>query len=60
MTRKKHHFELVPCGDTVFCLDYAQSGIGSNSCGPELQPEYRFDRREFVFTVKLVPYRKEK
>ena len=60
LTRKKHHFELVPCGDTVFCLDYAQSGIGSNSCGPELQPEYRFDRREFVFTVKLVPYRKEK
>lgn len=60
LTRKEHNFELVPCGDTVFCLDYAQSGIGSNSCGPDLPAKYRFDRKEFVFTIKLVPHRKER
>ena len=24
-------------------LDYAQNGIGSNSCGPELSEQYRLD-----------------
>lgn len=61
LTEKKHNFELVPCGDMVLCLDYAQCGIGSESCGPGLPEKYRFERREFVFTIKLVPYsRKEK
>lgn len=33
LTGKSHNFELEPSGHTVLCLDYAQNGIGSNSCG---------------------------
>lgn len=58
LTLKRHNFELEPCGYTVLCLDYAQSGIGSNSCGPELSEQYRLDEREFTFGVRLIPYKK--
>lgn len=56
LTHKAHHFELVPSENTVLCVDYKQSGIGSNSCGPELAEKYRLDEREFSFSVKWVPY----
>ena len=49
LTTKKHSYELQPCGSTVLCLDYAQNGIGSNSCGPELSEQYRLDAEEFDF-----------
>ncbi|MBO1681574.1 hypothetical protein [[Clostridium] scindens] len=42
---------------TVLCLDYAQNGIGSNSCGPELAEQYRLDSKEFVFGIRLIPYK---
>lgn len=54
LTEKRHNFELIPCGSTVLCLDYVQNGIGSNSCGPELLPKYRFDEEEFWFSMKLM------
>ena len=53
LTEKAHNYELKECGSTVLCLDYAQSGIGSNSCGPELSREYRLDQEEFAFRIKL-------
>lgn len=59
LTAKKHNFELQPSGNTVLCLDYAQNGIGSNSCGPELSEQYRLDQMEFEFGIKLVPYKKK-
>ena len=58
MTAKKHNFELEESGFTVLCLDHAQNGIGSNSCGPEPAEQYRLDQKEFDFTIKLVPYTK--
>ena len=58
LTVKKHNFELQPSGYTVLCVDYAQSGIGSNSCGPELLEKYRLDSKEFVFEIKLIPCKK--
>ncbi|MBQ7838963.1 MAG: DUF4981 domain-containing protein [Lachnospiraceae bacterium] len=58
LTAKKHNFELNPCGNTVLCLDYAQNGIGSNSCGPVLSKKYRLEEKEFSFAVRLVPYKK--
>ena len=54
LEQKAHEHELEPSGSTVLCLDYAQNGIGSNSCGPEVLPEYRFDEEEFLFEIKLV------
>lgn len=55
MTAKAHNHELEPCGSTVVCVDYRQSGIGSNSCGPELQTKYRLDEERFTFNVLLRP-----
>lgn len=56
LTAKKHNYELEPCGDSVLCLDHAQNGIGSNSCGPRLIEKYRFDESEFCFTIRLIPF----
>ena len=50
----RHHDELAPCGDTVWCLDYAMSGVGSNSCGPALLEPYRLDAQNFTFAFTLV------
>jgi len=55
LTNKMHNFELEECGDIVLCLDYRQSGIGSNSCGPELLEKYRFNEPEFSFEIALIP-----
>ena len=59
LEQKAHDYELEASGSTVLCLDYAQNGIGSNSCGPELSKQYQFDEEEFLFTVKLVCYEKK-
>ncbi|MGN1014703.1 MAG: glycoside hydrolase family 2 TIM barrel-domain containing protein, partial [Butyricicoccus sp.] len=55
LTEKAHNYELVPCGSTVLCLDYAQSGVGSQSCGPELMQQYQLNETEFEFVIKLIP-----
>ncbi len=55
LTRKAHNYELSPCGSTVLCLDARQNGIGSNSCGPRLLPEYRFDDEAFTYDMTLLP-----
>jgi len=55
LTSKPHNFELDKCGSTVLCIDYAQSGIGSNSCGPELLPKYRLDAENFTFKFTMRP-----
>ncbi len=55
LTSKKHNVQLVSSGHTVLCLDYAQNGIGSNSCGPELSEKYKFTGESFHFDVKLIP-----
>ncbi len=54
LTRKAHNFELEKSGSTIVCLDYAQNGIGSNSCGPELQKEYQFTEETFTFDMKFL------
>ena len=58
LTHKNHNYELTPCQSSVLCLDYAQNGIGSNSCGPELQKNYRLDDTEFCFEIRLLPFKK--
>ena len=56
LTEKKHNDELIPSGNTILCLDYAQSGIGSNSCGPDLLEKYRLEQKDFTFQMMLKPY----
>ena len=50
---KKHNYELQPCGDTVLCLDAAQSGVGSNSCGPKLQEKDQLNELQFTMDLRL-------
>ncbi len=53
LTAKAHSFELEKSGSTVFCIDHAQSGIGSGSCGPQLDFPYRVDRSEYSWRFYL-------
>lgn len=53
LAKKKHNYELRESPFTVLCLDYAQSGVGSNSCGPELLRKYRFDEEHFTFGLTM-------
>ena len=48
LTEKAHNYELKASPYTVFCLDYRQNGIGSNSCGPRLLEKYRFDEMNYL------------
>ena len=38
---KRHNYELEKSDCTVFCVDWAMAGVGSNSCGPSLATKYR-------------------
>ena len=54
LTVAAHDYELVASENTVVCVDYMQSGIGSNSCGPNLIYEYRLDKPEYSFSFRLL------
>ncbi|MCJ8014054.1 DUF4981 domain-containing protein [Paenibacillus sp. KQZ6P-2] len=54
-----HQHELVKRKETIVHLDYKMSGVGSNSCGPELLEKYRLDEKEFEFAMQLRPVYKE-
>lgn len=56
LTEKTHNFELMPCDGTVLCIDYAQAGIGSNSCGPALLSQYQVPKQPFDFSVTFTPH----
>ncbi len=55
LTETAHDFELVPLAETVVNIDYRQTGIGSNSCGPTLRRPFAFDERAFRFSFRLLP-----
>ena len=55
LTSAKHDFELQKSGYTVLSIDYKQNGIGSNSCGPNLQEKYQFNDQHFKFTFLIIP-----
>ena len=55
LTGFAHDFELVPEKDTTVIIDYRNAGIGSNSCGPELAPEYSITEKEFDFSFSVKP-----
>ena len=56
LEKKTHNYELIESDSVVFCVDYALNGIGSNSCGPVVLEQYRFDDVLFRFRFTLVPY----
>jgi len=56
LEKKTHNYELTESDSVVFCVDYALNGIGSNSCGPVVLDQYRFNDVLFRFQFTLVPY----
>ena len=56
LEKKMHNYELTESDSVVFCVDYALNGIGSNSCGPVVLDQYRFDDVLFRFQFTLIPY----
>ena len=47
---------MVKGGFTVLCIDGAMSGVGSNSCGPQLNERYQVkDDEQLAIHVLLRP-----
>ncbi len=55
LTATRHDYELVPLKETVVNLDVRHNGIGSNSCGPALNPRWQFKETQFSFSVRIIP-----
>ena len=53
LDRKTHNFELEPSDGIYVAIDYKQSGIGSNSCGPELLEKYRLREKNIEWKVRI-------
>ena len=52
-----HHISELEWGDAPYLyIDYAQTGLGSNACGPDTSPEYQLKPEvyEFSFTLSLI------
>ena len=52
---KRHNYELMPCDDTVLCIDHKMAGIGSKSCGPDLSEKYQVREDSFHFSFLIKP-----
>ncbi len=55
LSEVKHIDELKKNGMVNVRVDYKVSGIGSNSCGPELLEKYRLDDKEIHFAYSFAP-----
>jgi beta-galactosidase/beta-glucuronidase len=55
LTRARHTYDLLPCGEIVWNLDHLQAGLGSNSCGPGPLPQYLIQPVERAFSIRLRP-----
>ena len=58
LTKAEHTDELVADGNTHLRIDYKVSGIGSNSCGPELEKRYRLNEKQIKFQYSIKPTEK--
>ena len=55
LTEAMHNYELETGNNTIVRVDYKVSGIGSNSCGPELIEKYRLNEKKFNFSFYMHP-----
>ena len=56
LEKANHPWQIEKANEVVIHLDYAHSGLGSNSCGEEQLEEYKVKRQDFQmsFTMELV------
>ncbi|RKI41824.1 DUF4981 domain-containing protein [bacterium D16-51] len=59
LSEKAYNYQLEESSYTVLCADYRQSGIGSNSCGPQLAEKYQLNENEFCFRIWIIPEGKQ-
>ena len=55
LTATAHDYELKAMRETTVILDYQQSGIGSNSCGPWLAKKWQLCQPSFSFRLRILP-----
>lgn len=55
LDKAEHTDELYKTGKTYVRADYKMSGVGSDSCGPKLPPEYSLSEKNFNFVFSLRP-----
>lgn len=53
LSKIMHESELIESDNTIVRIDYKNSGIGSNSCGPELLEEYRLNEKDIDFEFSI-------
>ncbi len=58
LTKAQHTDELVRDGKTHLRIDYKVSGLGSNSCGPDLEKVYRLEEKQIMFRYSMFPAEK--
>lgn len=51
----EHTDELCSDGLVHLRIDYKDSGLGSNSCGPQLEEKYRLKEKEIYFEFSISP-----
>ncbi len=51
----KHDYELPKKYESVLCIDYMATGLGSNSCGPKIQQKYTLCEKHLRLQFKLQP-----
>jgi beta-galactosidase len=56
LTRATHTYELERREEITLNLDYAQSGLGSASCGPGRLDKYQLKPEEVRYSVRLRPF----
>ena len=55
LTQARHTDELNWMDEPYLYIDYAQSGLGSNACGPDTLPQYRLSPQTYRFSFFLSP-----
>ena len=53
LDRATHINEIGDSTGTHLRIDYRNAGVGSQSCGPELAPEYRITEKQIAFTFSI-------
>ena len=57
LLKAAHTDELVADGKIHLRIDYKVSGIGSGSCGPQLEKQYQLAEKESAFRFSICPVR---
>ncbi|NIV35249.1 MAG: hypothetical protein GWN58_39080 [Anaerolineae bacterium] len=55
LAQARHAHELTAREEIILNLDLAQSGLGSESCGPGVLPQYRLEDRRYSYRLRLRP-----